>query len=431
MSGFRKSHAMVFVLCFFIFASGFKASFAEIPDTKATANSMNSFALDLYAKIRGLEGNLVFSPFGVYVALAMAYAGARGTTQSQMAKALHLNLPQGKVSEAVAEVASQILSAGKARAVEIRAANGLWAEKSCPFLKEYVESMKVYSNQQGWLSWFSDRAVLRQLDFKHNANSSRKAINKWVQDQTENRIKHLLAPGTVTGLTRLVLTSAVYFNGKSALYFRGCEDEDLTKPGGFYLLSGVPIPVPLMSNRGRFGYWEEPGLQVLEMPYKARDLSMVVLLPPKERPFEEFEQSITPDKLDKLIGSLQLKTVTVFLPRFRLTSEFNLKKPLIELGIKDAFKDADFSGMTGNRDLYISTAIHKACVTPNEEAPEAAAATGVVFPSGKESDEKLQRELVFRADHPFVVLIRHRPTNCILFLARVTDPLSVADWRSK
>lgn len=411
------------IICLFsiiILASGLKRSFADTTQAKATANSINSFALDLYGKIRSQEGNLAFSPYSVSMALGMAYSGARGTTESQMAVALHLNLPQAKVSKAFAEVTSQILSAGKEKTVEINVANALWAEKSYPFLKEYLESVKAYSDQQGWFSWFWDRGALRQLDFIHDADASRKTINKWVEDQTKDKIKDLLAPGDVNDLTRLVLTSAIYFCGEWEKQF----SKELTKDDNFTMLNGSTKMVPMMHQEASFGYAEESGLQVLEMQYKAPDLSMVVLLPSKDQPFKDFEQSITSEKLDKWTGGLQWKKVEVFLPKFEMTSHLDLTQPLIDLGMKHAFTNADFSGMTGNRDLFISKVLHKAFVGTNEQGTEAAAATAVIMKTGRDALNGLPSVPIFRADHPFLFLIRHRPSNCILFLGRVSDPPS-------
>jgi serpin B len=383
---------------------------------KAAADSVNYLAVDLYGEIRSTEGNLAFSPYSVTLALGMAYSGARGATESQMARALHLNLPQANVSEAFAEVTSRVLSSGKEGAVEMDIANALWAEKSYPLLKEYLESVKAYSEPRGWLSRFFDQGLYRQLDFKHNADASRNTINKWVEDHTKNKIKDLLAPGSVNQLTRLVLTSAIYFNGKWQNQFY----RELTKDDTFTTMNGATSIVPMMHQEALFGYAEEPGLQVLEMQYRGQDLSMVVLLPAKEQSFKDFEQSITYDKLEQGTGKLPLKVVKVFLPRFKMTSEFDLTQPLSKLGMKDAFTNADFSGMTGNTDLFISRVMHKVFVDTNEDGTEAAAASAIMSRSGTMKNSPSVP--IFRADHPFVLLIRHRPSNSILFLGRVTDP---------
>jgi serpin B len=378
------------------------------PEGEAAAKSMNAFALDLYGQIRKPDGNLVFSPYSVSMALAMAYAGARGNTEAQIAKAMHLNLPQQKTPEAFAAVNAQILAAGKEKAVEINVANALWAEKSYPFLKEYLDTVRA--NYQG---------EVRNMDFMHEPEPSRNTINKWVEEQTKGKITGLLGPGTIAPDTRLVLTNAIYFNGEWQSPFQN----EATKEDSFYLLDGAKIKVPLMRQTTFFGYTEEAGLQMLEMSYNGGGLSMVVLLPSKEKRFEDFEQSITPEKLNQWILNLKTQKVLVFLPRFKMTSEFQLREPLTRLGMTDGFSqaNADFSGMTGNKDLFISEGIHKAFVETNEEGTEAAAATGMILKSGMPPPVP-----IFLADHPFLFLIRHKPSNCILFLGRVINPAAVS-----
>jgi serine protease inhibitor len=390
------------------------------PVGEAAAQSMNAFALDLYGQIRKPEGNLVFSPYSVSMALAMAYAGARGNTEAQMAKAMHLSIPQQKAPETFAAINAQVLAAGKDKSVEINVANALWAEKSYPFLKEYLDSVRT--NYQG---------EVRNMDFRQQPEAARKTINKWVEEQTKDKIKDFLAPGTIAPDTRLVLTNAIYFKGRWQSPF----EREATKEDPFYLLDGAKTIVPMMRQRSTFGYSEEAGLQILEMLYKGPpeapldgDLSMIVLLPSKEKPLEDFERSITEEKLNQWTLNLKTQKVLVFLPRFKMTSDFQLREPLTRLGMTEAFSsgDADLSGMTGDRDLFIGEAIHKAFVETNEEGTEAAAATALGVRNGTGMKTRQPPVPIFRADHPFVFLIRHKPSGCLLFLGRVTNPAAVS-----
>jgi serpin B len=396
----------------------------------SAARSVNAFAIDLYGQIRKPEGNFIFSPYSVSMALIMAYAGASGTTASQIAGVLHLRLSPPRVPAAFAEVNALVLAAGRGKTAELHIANALWAENSYTFKKEYLESVRTNFTQRGWFPRLpvvrqvvnvilgNDEGCLRQLDFRHHPDASRKTINRWVEAQTEDRIKDLLAPGTIASLTRLVLTNAIYFKGKWESQFR----KELTRVDSFTLLNGADAKVPMMRQIASCGYAEERDLQVLEMKYRGGDLSMVVLLPAKHKPLglEEFERSLTPERLDQWIQKLETRRVEVFLPRFRMTSQCPLKTALIGLGMTNAFspQNADFSGMTGNHDLFIQESSHKAFVEVNEEGTEAAAATG--------HSMKLlgapRPSPVFRADHPFVFLIRHRPSHCILFMGRATKP---------
>ena len=217
-------------------------------------------------------------------------------------------------------------------------------------------------------------------------------------------------------MTRLVLANAIYFKGKWEKQF----DENATTRADFRVSPGETVRVPMMSRKGDFNYTENGRLQVLELPYQGNELSMVVLLPGKVDGISRMEASLNPKSLDALLGSLETRKVTVYFPRFKTTSSFNLKDTLESMGMPDAFDPAraDFSGIDGHKSLFLSAAIHKAFVEVNEEGTEAAAATGMIVVTTSVPLEPL----VFRADHPFLFLIRHNPSGSILFLGRVFDP---------
>ncbi len=396
---------------------------------KDAAKAANAFAIDLYKAVRKPEGNLIFSPYSVSTALAMAYAGARGKTASQMAKSLHLNGEQAKVPQEFRTLNERILSAAKGGTVQINIANALWAEKSFPLRKEYLDSVRISFATPGWflrlpvvkqvtnVVWDDSESFLRQADFRNDPEAARRTINNWVERQTRDKIKDLFSPGTISPDTRLVLANAIYFKGLWEHQF----EKRLTRTRTFHCLDGKEVMVPTMLQAKSCGYAEEPGLQVLEMPYKGGDMSMVILLPSREKPFEEFELSFAPKTLGNWLGRLEKQLVEVYFPRYKVTSGFSLKTPLTGLGMTDAFStNADFSAMTGKRYLFIGDVIHKAFVQVDEEGTEAAAATGVGILTGLAA--KPPPPPIFRADHPFVFLIRHKPTNCILFLGRVTNP---------
>jgi serpin B len=432
MKIFRKIPAIhVSLLVFLLLIPGPGQSAAPSPDNDTAA--VNAFAVDLYQQIREPEGNLIFSPYSISMCLAMAYAGARGNTESQMAKALHIGLGQAKTAQAFSALNAQVLTAGRANGIELNVANALWGEKSFEFRKEYLESVRMnYASAGGWPSRiplvgrlvefvsFVPQEGLRQADFKGTPESARNTINKWVEDQTRSKIKDLFPSGSINNGTRLVLSNAIYFTG----FWEHQFPRELTKPESFYLLSGKDIKIPIMRCAAAFGYMEEADFQALEMPYKGGELSMIVLLPRNHRRFDEFEQSLTAYRLDQMIRAIKWKEVDVSFPRFKITSDFTLRKTLEAMGIIDAFAPdiADFSGMTESKDqldrLFISEGYHKAFVETNEEGTEAGAATGVLMKMMGERNPSA----VFRADHPFVFIILHRPTKCILFMGRVTRP---------
>jgi serpin B len=375
------------------------------PDTKAVVAGNTRFALDLYAKLRAEQGNLFCSPFSVSTALAMASGGARGETLEQMAAALHLP-EQKQLHPALGALLAEVNAPGKKRGYELRTANALWGQQGHPFLDKFLNLNKRYYH-----------AGVRQVDFRNSPDAARKTINRWVEKRTNDKIKDLLPPGTVKPLTRLVVTNAVYFKGDWASQFK----KDLTRQGPFTLADGTRVNAPLMRQQARFRYHDGGTFQALEMPYAGKRLGMVVLLPKKADGLPTLEKALTAERLAGWLKSMRDAEVAVTLPRFKLTKEYLLNNTLASLGMADAFsaKKADFSGIDGSRGLFISIVAHKAFVDVNETGTEAAAATGVV--GNQESDEG-QVIPEFRADHPFVFLIRDRRSDSILFLGRLVDP---------
>ena len=261
-------------------------------------------------------------------------------------------------------------------------------------------------------------AELARLDFTQAAEASRKTINRWVEEQTENKILDLIPAGAITGESKLVLTNAVYFKGDWSKPF----DTKLTKDEDFKLSSSQTVKTPLMNKQGNFLYAAVDGLQVLELPYGDKSLSMVVLLPDEVAGLADLEARLSFDRLRQWTTGLRSQEVIVCLPKFKTTAFFRLNDVLRGMGMPSAFdpRSADFSGMTGGKDLFISQVVHKAFVDVNEEGTEAAAATGVIMAPTAMPVRKPKP--VFRADHPFVFLIRDNRNGVILFLGRLTDP---------
>jgi serpin B len=257
-------------------------------------------------------------------------------------------------------------------------------------------------------------AGLRILDFISETEQSRLAINKWVYDKTEECIKDLIPPGAISELTRLVLTNAIYFNAAWAYPF----DEDMTADGQFYLLDGGQVRVPMMKQTESFGYTEGDGYQAVELRYDGGELSMVILLPQGGQ-FEAFEETLNAQQVDSIISCLKHTEVALTMPQFEFESEFSLKDTLAGLGMPVAFSGAaDFSGMTGKRELSISDVVHKAFVAVDEAGTEAAAATAVIMELTAMPDLPVEVTI----DGPFIFLIRDIETGAILFVGRVVNP---------
>lgn len=403
------------------------SSFApEVPHEKSYTEIVvkggNDFALELYAKLaEQQEGNMFFSPYSISTALAMTYAGAHGRTETQMADVLHFPTaastqtgakpPSGSTRDhkqfhsTFCTITKSLNARGEKGAYELIVANALWSQKGYGFLRKFLELIEA-----------SYGGKLNEVDFINAAESARQRINAWVEEKTKGKIKDLIAKGVLSSMTRLVLTNAIYFKGNWASQFQ----EEQTRDAPFTLLDGEKIVVPMMNQTGEFKYMERGDFQVLELPYVDEELSMIIFLPKKFDGLGELEKTLTNENLSKWMAKTHKQKVIVSIPKFKMTSQFALAEVLMSMGMTDAFStNADFSGMNGKRDLFISAVIHKAYVDVNEEGTEAAAATAVVVGVTSVPPEPTP---VFRADHPFVFVIRDNQSESILFIGRVAKP---------
>jgi len=386
-----------------------RAGTAQAEDAAKVAEGCNRFAFDLYARLKGAEGNLFLSPYSISTALAMTSAGARGRTADQMVDVLRfpkdLCAHPASLHAACAGLQNDLNAAGAKGAFDLVVANRLWGQKGYEFLPDFLALVeKNYG------------AGLEQVDFVADTEGSRKTINAWVERETRDKIKDLLKPGVLDAMTRLVLTNAIYFKGKWASEF----DKKLTRDEDFFVTPEKKVTAPLMRQTAEFGYFDGGEMHALELAYQGDRLAMVVLLPKSKDGIEGLEAALTPNMLEGTCAGLRRREVRVALPRFKTTAEFSLKDPLVAMGMADAFDPAkaDFSGMSGKKDLFISAVVHKAFVDVNEEGTEAAAATAVVA----RMTAVAEPPPVFRADHPFLFLIRDTKTGAILFFGRILDP---------
>ena len=377
-------------------------------DTLEIVSGNTAFAIDLYGQLRTREGNLFFSPYSISTALAMTCGGARGETEKQMARTLHFTLPTDKLHPAFAALEADFRAVQASGNLKLAEANSLWPQKGFAFLPDYFDLCRKYYGTS-----------ITPVDYAGHTEAARKTINDWVEDRTYRKIVELLKPGTLDRSNRLVLVNAIYFKGKWGRQF----EAKLTEKEPFHLSSQKTIAAPLMRQLGDFHYAESPGLQVLELPYQGGDLSMLALLPGTVDGLGNLETELTVKNLTAWTTGLRSRKVNAFLPKFKVTSEISLAKTLEALGMSDAFNypQADFSGMDGRKDLFISAVEHQAFAEVNEEGTEAAAATAVMIGVGA-APLSPQPIPVFRADHPFLFLIRDNRNGSVLFLGRVTDP---------
>ena len=371
----------------------------------------NTFALSLYHALKSGEGNLFYSPFSISQALAMTLAGAGSETERQMVDTLHYRLPQSRLHASFNALDQELASRGmdsrneEDRYFQLNIANAIWGQRGYEFLPDFLG---VLAEHYG--------AGLRPLDFAGTPEESRVMINDWVSEETEERIKDLLPPGTIDGSTRLVLTNAIYFNASWSWPFSKKD----TQKRPFHLAEGGKVDVPMMSETSDdfYGYARGNRYQAVDVPYSLGEMSMTVLLP-DEGTFREFEDSLNADALDKILDDIEIDYLKLTMPLFKFESEFSLVETLAGMGMTDAFgARADFSGMTGSKDLQISEIVHKAFVSVDEEGTEAAAATGVVVMLSGPTKEPIP----VTVNLPFIFLIRDRATGTVLFLGRVMNP---------
>ncbi len=384
------------------------------PDVSASERASlvegnSGFAFELYQALREEEGNLFYSPYSISLALAMTYAGARGETAEQMADTLQFLLNQDTLPPAFNWLDAELASRGEGakskdgEGFRLNIVNAIWGQKDYQFLSGFLD---VLAENYG--------AGLRILDFIKETEKSRLTINDWVSDQTEGRIEDLIPQGAIGALTRLVLTNAIYFNAAWEYPF----DEKMTADGQFDLLDSGQVSVPMMKQTESFGYTEGEGYQAVELRYDGGELSMVILLPEAGN-FGTFEEGLQDQQVSDIISGLKSTEVALTMPRFEFESEFSLKDTLAEMGMPVAFSSAaDFSGMTGRRELSISEVVHKAFVAVDEAGTEAAAATAVIMELTAAPDLPVEVTI----DRPFIFLIRDIETGAVLFVGRVINP---------
>ncbi len=378
----------------------------------------NEFALAIFARLRENQGNLFCSPYSISTALAMTYAGARGQTETQMAKVLYFPtlagekvppeplMQEGQFHSAFGVVVKDLNQRAKKGNYELAVANALWGQKGYKLLNDFRKLIKTEYDGR-----------LTEVDFVTATESARQTINAWVEQKTRDKIRELIKQGVVDAMTRLVLTNAIYFKGNWARRFK----KDRTREASFTLASGEKVDAPMMNQTGEFRYMEAEDFQALELPYVDNELSMIILLPKETDGLPEFEKKLKLEDFSQWLDGLHRREVIVSVPKFKTTSQFSLASVLKSMGMADAFlaRAADFSGITGSRDLFISAVIHKAYVDVNEEGTEAAAATGVTM---RLTSAGPSQTPVFRANHPFLFLIRDNHSGSILFIGRLTNP---------
>ena len=377
---------------------------------KTIVNSNNEFAFDLFHQLRKDKGNLFFSPYSISSVLSMVYAGAKGNTSLQMGSVLHFNQPKENLCSSFKELQSNLV-ADLNNKIAVNINNSIWLDKDYPFLNSFTSIIK---DNYG--------AVLETVNFKQSYEAARIKINKWVENKTNGKIKDLIPLGIFDKYTRLVLVNTVYF--KAAWYNKFKKAK--TKNDQFYLSTAKSISVPMMYQKEDFMYAEDKYSQIIKLPYE-QEYSMWIFLPKEKNGIQQTEESLKLKHLNELDNLMIQYEVDLYLPRFKMEEEQILSKILSFMGMKDAFHRqlANFTGMATitkpEDNLYITAVIHKAFIEVNEEGTEAAAATAAVMAAaGCVMIEK--KKVTFKADHPFIFLIRNNSNGTILFMGRLMNP---------
>ena len=374
--------------------------------------NIRSFGFDLYAELTAsrADENLVYSPYNLSTVLAMIYAGADGETADQMKGALGFELAEPKLHRAVNALDRRVTATGKSAESEgdrVETANGLWAQKKMALRPAFLDTLATNYG-----------AGVQNVDYRTSSESARQRINEWVAEKTNDKIRNLLPKGSIDRQTRLVLTAAIYFRGQWSTPF----EAEQTDKADFANLSGETTRVDMMHNRQRqgYGFAKGKGFRAVELPYTSGEYSMVVLLP-NEGKFGKVEGRLGGEMAGKLFEKFRPTPVDLRLPKFKVTGRFSGREALSGLGMARAFTpDADFSGISAEEELFVDDVLHKAYLSVDEKGTEAAAASaGTMSVTGMMPGEK-EFETV-TVDRPFIVMIRHMPTDAVLFVGRVVN----------
>lgn len=361
----------------------------------------NQFAFNLYSELKDEEGNIFFSPYSISNALAVAYEGAEGKTADEIQSVFHFPMDPEVRRQAFASINNNLNA--NHPGYTLSSANALWVQNDYPILENYTRVV---------LNYYGGHAT--NLDFIKKTTESRQIINSWVEEQTNGKIVNLIQ--SLSTQTRMVITNAIYFKGTWLKKF----DPEQNVEKNFWKTPSIANKAQMMRLSDEFNYAETSDLQVLELPYDGKKLSMLILLPSKD--LDELEESISAEKLEELRGLLQEQKVNVILPKFRFEKRYQLVDQLSQLGMSTAFSmDADFSGIDGTEKLAIAQVVHQAFVEVNEEGTEAAAATGVTM-----AITSAPIIPTFNADRPFIFIIQDKENGNILFLGRISDPIVTA-----
>jgi serpin B len=375
-------------------------------------DAVNGFCFDFFKKLSDDEDNspnVFYSPYSVFTALAMTYEGARNNTAVEMENVLHVEQDNDSFHEYMKALYEYLNENSE---YNVSTANALWPDVGFELLPDFEQIIQDYYGGHSEPVEYGDPAEAVRI------------INEWVENQTNNLIQDLIHETDIHPvLTKLILTNAIYFKGVWQVQF----DEVNTTERDFIVSTDETIPVKTMrlnDTSDKFNYTETDDLQILELPYTGDDISMMIFLPRAGVELSDVTNSLNREDYTSWIDEMYKTKADIYLPKFNFETSYGLNKYLIELGMVDAFSayNADFSGIDGRPDLYISSVLHKAFVEVNEEGTEAAAATAVIMNLKAMDPSEPPERITFDCDHPFIFTIHHKETGTILFMGTVGNP---------
>ena len=386
---------MLFIFICFIYQVNFAQKITE---------GNNKFAIKLLNRLANANANSFFSPYSISTALFMTTGGAKSQTEQQMLKVLEqpMNTP-----EFHNQFGQHIALVEKKEKIQLNIANSLWMQKGFKFQQAYIDLLNN-----------AYKAKLNECNFAVNPDMEAKKINKWVESKTKSKIKDLIKPGILKPNTKMVLVNAIYF-------FGGWNKEFLkenTKTADFKLNNGQLVKADFMNAEYNMFYASNADFEMLSIPYEKSEATMLVFLPRSKDNFKNTLNSLNFESYNALVGQLKQHKVNVSIPKFKMTAEFELKETLSEMGMPIPFSDAaDFSAMSAEDELKIDKVIHKAFIDVSEKGTEAAGATAIVITTKSAMPDK-EQVIYFKADHPFIFMIKDNATGQILFAGVLNKP---------
>lgn len=390
----KISLAFVFVLTI---------SFAKAQRISSQVKNNNDFTFDLFNYVDN-NSNVFLSPFSVSTALAMAYEGAENKTRKEMAKVLHFPLSNDEVNKSFSEIIKKTQISNNKKQYTFTIANSLWAQKDFEFLHSYFETIKRYY-----------ATPIQMVDYKDAASREkvRLGINKWVESKTNDKIKNLIGKADLDNDTKLVLVNAVYFLSEWKKEFK----KGATKKGDFFTFSGKTTK-EFMHTSSKMKYLDDGEFEMLEIPYKNNKASMIILMPKETQNFNEFKKKLNTDFFNSKINNAHYESISLYLPKFKIEFKQDLAKTLVSAGMKRAFSSrADFGAMVCKKNIRIDKVIHQTFIDVDEAGTEAAAATAVVMK--RVTSVRPTKKIEFKANKPFVFVIRENTTKSILFVGQL------------